>query len=414
MIKQCNWFGSECEDEWTRVTDTSRQRLGALDQITLRMPIKSWRKVLENYRPGSVVRIQTKERLSQDHVLDAANDEDGIFESVFAIAQCDTPGEIQVLVARPDPSLRWEVRRVAELLRATASPSDGQSQTLSDDSHTTPKGHHRPTFYINPAISGFYNSRYEYLMDEVERVNSDKDSGDDREKGSTIEDVVVVATGSGLSGALSAVEALVSRNQSILNKATTKNKGRRASSAPIRIHLYYGLRDVNNLSYADRLGKLVQSGSIQLTLVQSKQKYVSRSAEQSSEAIIDAEKRGQASTALNKELAEAVARGDAIKARIDVERNHLVTSKTEHVDSMRNGKVHVQHALKHDLTQIADPSASLPLEKFAFVVCGRMLMTDDVRAILKRLCRPENEADREGHLTEQSRRMVETRLFVNI
>jgi hypothetical protein len=411
------------------VTDTSRQRLGALDQITLRMPIKVWRKVLENYRPGSVVRIQTKERLSsaQDHGVHvhvhdaAANDEDRIFESVFAIAQCDTPGEIQVLVARPDPSLRWEVRRVAELLRAPASPSDG---ALADHSHTTPKGPHRPTFYINPAISGFYNSRYEYIMDEVERASiSDKDSGDDdREKGSTIEDVVVVATGSGLSGALSAVEALVSRNQSILNKATTNNKGRRAStSAPIRIHLYYGLRDVNNLSYADRLGKLVQSGSIQLTLVQSKDKHVSRSGEQSPEAITDAEKRGQASTSttLNKELTEAVARGETIKAKIDVKRNQLVTSETEeHADStMHNGKVYVQHVLQHALTQLSgpgDPSASPPLEKFAFVVCGRMHMTDDVRAILKRLCRPENEADREGQFPEQSQRLVEKRLFVNI
>lgn len=310
----CNWFGSECTDDWIPVTKVRKDgKLGPLELVTLILDTKSWNKVVQDYRPGGVVRIahlDTKTGVPR--------------EMACALASFDKPGELTFLMSPADPSLRPETRQVAD--RIYGMQKSGPVNNL----------------YVNPSISGFFNGDYDYLLDYMRQ--NDK-----------IRRIVVLSSGAGLGGALSAVDAILKENQS--------NKEEKSGRPTIEIHLYYGLRVLEHLPCRDRLEELASSGDVQLTLV------LSGGPDVDDEELQD----------MSSEIQAAVRRGDASR-------------RLQPVDEMKNfvsqlSQPYTQHVVGLDLSSqngsLRKSGASL--EDTVFVACGRVEILRDTGVILEAL-----------------------------
>lgn len=310
----CNWFGSECKNDWLPVKAVVKKnlddKLGALEFVTLILDKDDWKRVIKDYRPGGVVRI-------------THDDEDGIpreFACALAPASLDTPGKLTFLTAPPDTSLHPHVRQVADRIRNL--------------SKSTPINN----LFVNPSISGFYNGSYEYLMDYLQSHDNE------------IRNVIIMSSGAGLGGALSAVDAVLRKNKD--------------SSHPIKIYLYYGLRNVEHLPYRERLEKLAASGDIQLTLV------VSNGSSENNNA-------GGQWKSVSNEIGEALKRGEASRKLKPVDKlkpflSQLSQPYTQHVVGLdlfaENGSLRKEGAC---------------LENTVFVSCGRIELLDDMNVILR-------------------------------
>jgi len=226
----CNWFGSECDDEWVPVLEVRKKRSkGHVQETTLVIDKSQWEKVVADHRPGAVVRL-------------AKRDSKGVARDMAAVlATPKTPGELDILTGPPDPSLRPGVRYVAERVRAMASGTVEPAE-----------------LYVNPVISGFFNKEWTFLMDLLE------------EKKGKVQHVVICCTGAGLGGALSTVEAIWEQNET-QRKEVKKQK--------VHVHLYYGVRNIGHIPMRERLEKLVLSGAVHLTILASEntEKSASRS-----------------------------------------------------------------------------------------------------------------------------------------
>lgn len=301
----CNWFGSECTNDWIPVSQVSKgERLGPLEFMTLKLDTKDWKSVMENYRPGGVIRIV--------HL-----DEYGIpQEMACALAESnEKEGELTFLTSPPDSSLRPEPRQVAERLRAMKS-------LMTDISN----------LYVNPSISGFFNGEYVYLMEYLKEHDN-------------IHRMVILSSGAGLGGALSAVDAIVQENK----------KTRR----PIEIYLYYGLRNLEHLPYRERLEQLASSGVIQLTLVVT------------GGPDLDMTQLKNVSNAIQ----DAVKRGEAV-------------AKLQPTDEMKEflsnvSRPYTQHAVGLDLSSSGGLLKDVSLNETLFITCGRVEMLHDMPGILK-------------------------------
>ena len=163
---------------------------------------KAWVKVMKEYRPGSILRVQ--------HL-----DKNGIpREQPYALAGKGEPGILDILTG-PPPDGFHEV--VVEVAHAVRRHQPGPSKGL----------------FVNPAVAGFFNGHYGFLMEQLDQLQS-------------IKQVAIVSSGVGLSGAKSAILELLPRG--------------------LGIHVFYGIRDVMNLPYRSFLQSLAKN-QVNLTLL---------------------------------------------------------------------------------------------------------------------------------------------------
>lgn len=301
----CNWFGSECTNDWTPVQKVIKgKRWGALEFITLLLDKKDWKRVLEHYRPGGVIRIV--------HLDPNGTPQ----EMACALAGFETEGELTFLTSPPDPSLRPEPRQVAERLRAMKTTS-----IVSN-------------LYVNPSISGFFNGNYTYLLEFLR----DNDN---------ITRLVILSSGAGLGGALSAIDAVIRENRKRRN--------------PIEIHLYYGLRNLVHLPFRDRLEQLALSGVIQLTLV------VTDCPDWDEQQLKNVPSTIRAS----------VERGEAAgKLTPTVEMEQFLSNVS---------RPYTQHVVGLDLSSSGGLLKNVSFKDTVFITCGRVEILRDTPAILKAL-----------------------------
>lgn len=313
----CNWFGSECTDEWIPIQRiTKGKKYGTIQLVTLQLQPKHWRKVIENYRPGGVIRIS--------HL-----DCHGVpQEMACALASFDTPGSLEILTSPPDPFLKPEPRQVADRIRSLKS---GPVNNL----------------YVNPSISGFFNGNYDYLMDYLQTHPN-------------ITRVVILSTGAGLGGALSAVDAIMEENKSDQDD----------EKKPIQIFLYYGLRNLEHLPFRERLEQLAGSGAIQLTLLMS-----------GGDTNVDACQRENVSL----ELQAAVERGNASRKLTPVGEMTALMSNT--------CRPYIQHVVGLDFSSKNGlmKKQGAALENTVFVTIGRLELLRDLPAILKAVSGESNK-----------------------
>ncbi len=246
-------------------------------------------------------------------------------EQPYALAYAPSEGILEILTAPPDMSLHPIPREVAERVRSLPSGpiADGN-------------------LFVNPSIAGFFNKEWTYLLDEIKASRG------------AINRLVVLSTGAGLSGALSAVEAGI-----VLRLLKD-------------IHVYHGLRHVENLPYKDRLNELAISEKINLAIIES----LSSSGSISSRGV---EPEG---------IVRALQRGGSIASRLVAQ------------EEVGGGKVYVQHAMGADLMPgKGGPGGALfekgaSLKNTVFVVCGRMALLEDSYSILKStFCTTESDCD---------------------
>lgn len=198
----CNWFGSDCQDDWVPVTRIEKEVLGDFEMTYLSIDKMAWVKVMKEYRPGSILRVQ--------HL-----DKNGIpREQPYALAGKGEPGILEILTG-PPPEGFHEV--VVEVAHAVRRHQPGPSKGL----------------FVNPAVAGFFNGHYGFLMEQLDQLQS-------------IKQVAIVSSGVGLSGARSAILELLPRG--------------------LGIHVFYGIRDVMNLPYRSFLQSLAKN-QVNLTLL---------------------------------------------------------------------------------------------------------------------------------------------------
>ena len=310
----CNWFGADCPDDWAPVQAIDHTAIyGDIVATTLTVNVEDWKRIIDNHQPGGVIRIVQR---------DPADPVSGrVREQPYALAYAPSEGKLEILTAPPDMSLHPIPREVAERVRSLPSgPIAGGN------------------LFVNPSIAGFFNKEWTYLLDEIKAGSGD------------INRLVVLSTGAGLSGALSAVEAVI------------------ALGLLKDIHVYHGLRYVENLPYKDRLNELAISEKIDLAIIESQSSsgMISSRGGAEPEGIVGALQRGSIASRLVHAVAQEEVGG--------------------------GGKVYVQHAMRADLMPAgkAGPGSGgalfekgAALKNTVFVVCGRMALLEDSYSILK-------------------------------
>jgi hypothetical protein len=284
--------------------------------------------VTANHQPGGVIRIVHR---------DLANPLNGrMREQPYALAYAPSVGKLEIMTAPPDMTLREVPREVAERVRSLPSgPVIGGN------------------LFVNPSIAGFFNKQYTFLMDAIR----DSEGGIDR--------LVVLSAGAGLSGSLSAVEAVLSLGSM---------QG---------IHLFHGLQHVQDLPYKERINELASSGALDFTIIESRGAVGNN--DETPEEV---------------EVVAAVRRGAIVRNLSPV---------TRLVPFLPGGqKVYVQHAVGLDLTSPGGilHEKGVALHSTAFVVCGRMALLEESFGILKALLCVESDQECHG--------MLGRRFFTNI
>lgn len=198
----CNWFGTDCTDDWVEITEVLRKEtLGDKITYVFKVSDEGWKKIVANAVPGSVVRVQAysdsawgRRPLEQPYAL--AID-----------AETGTMGEVEVLTGPPEEELESTVIEIAKRVRAlpVGPINDGKGK-----------------LYVNPAVANFKSMPY--YTDFLTALSTDK----------TIENVVFLSTGAGLSGVRTGISKVL------------RDGGK-------KVHLYYGLRDARNLPYREQI-----------------------------------------------------------------------------------------------------------------------------------------------------------------
>ena len=195
----CNWFGSDCQDDWVPVRHIRKELLGDFEVTFLSVDVTHWKDIMKDYRPGSILRVQ--------HL-----DKNGIpREQPYALAGNEDEGVLEILTGPPQ-GLNEVVVEVAHAMR---QHPPGPCTKL----------------FVNPAITGFFNGRYDFLMDTLDSVKQ----------------VAIVSSGVGFSGAKAAISGLLQTG--------------------LDIHVFYGIRDVAHLPYKDFLSSARVQKQLKLTLL---------------------------------------------------------------------------------------------------------------------------------------------------
>ena len=149
------------------IQNVKKQVLGDFEITYLQIDKGAWQKVMEDYRPGSILRVQH---------LDA----NGIArEQPYALAGKDQEGVLEILTGPPPEGLHEVVVEVAHAVRQCAGGPCG--------------------LFVNPVISGFFNGRYSFLMDSLQSAKQ----------------LAIVSSGVGLSGVKTAVSELLPKGLGI-------------------------------------------------------------------------------------------------------------------------------------------------------------------------------------------------------
>ncbi|CAK8998772.1 unnamed protein product [Durusdinium trenchii] len=200
----CNWFGSDCKDDWVQVRHVRKQWLGDFQLTFFSVDKGDWKKIMKDYRPGSILRVQ--------HL-----DQNGIpREQPYALAGKDEEGILKVLTGPPPEGLHEVVVEVAHAVR---QHTPGPCTTL----------------FVNPAIAGFFNGRYEYLLDAL----------------GSVKQVAIVSSGVGFSGVKAAISGLLPTG--------------------LQMHIFYGVRNAKDVPYQDFLTSPLVEEKVKLTLLVSGQ-----------------------------------------------------------------------------------------------------------------------------------------------
>jgi len=322
----CNWFGSDCPNDLVPIDAVNHTATyGTIMATTLTISSDNWDKVIANHQPGGVIRIVHR---------DPTNPENGrMREQPYALAYAPSAGKLEILTAPPDMTLHQMPREVAERVRSLPSgPIVGGN------------------LFVNPSIGGFFNKEWKFLMDAIQGS----------EEG--INRLVVLSTGAGLSGALSAVEAGLSIGLQ-------------------GIHLFHGLQHAQDLPYRKRIDELASSGMLDFAIIESRD-------------LVDS----NYSNAQEAGIAAAVQRGIVIRK----------LSPVTNLDPFLPQKVYVQHAVGLDLTSSGGvlQEKGAALQNTAFVACGRMALLEESFDILKALFCDQND--------QECNDMLGRRFFTNI
>lgn len=298
----CNWFGSDCVDDWVPVKDlVATHAYGDLIRISLTVDAEL-STIVGSHQPGGVVRLVQRDPDNPSIVA----------EQPYALAYYEASTEdsnmtrLEILTAPPDTvNLAPHPRAVAERVRSIAKASsrkEGEDFLPLDN------------LYVNPSVGGFFNPHYTYLMNFLE-TSPETDR------------LVVVATGAGLSGALSAIEMTSLQHN----------------------HLYYGLRNTEETPYREKLEELVTEQSLDLVLVESR-----------SDGRKDPTEPG---------ILGSVMRGRKLQDR-------------------SAEKLYAHHSLGVDIE--SGSLVGLDLHKTIFVVCGRIeLLSETLDVLEKTVCTEE-------------------------
>jgi len=369
-----------------------KERVGYLDRTTISLEHDIWHKVVRDYQPGCVLRINMKEE--EGDVDDGRNSKRGngagplYYELSCAVAKCNIPGQIEILVASPDPNLNWQVRHLAELFR---SFPNGNVHASDDNNNTV-----LTKLKANPLIAGFFNERYESFLDVLNNNKAQQLRHQQKQGGiasPAIENVVLVATGAGISGILTSIESILARNDT--HRDDKKQR-------PIQLHLLYGVRDVRFVPYSERLQQWVQDGLLNLVLVES------------GGLTGDRDK-----MLVPPVIAQAFLEGERMKQKC-LQKSTTATKTlgrdgddnvNDDSTNVRYDKVYVQDILEqHELVWDSNQ-----LEKSAFIVCGRLEVMDATRSILLGKTRRGTDAHRQSLEDVKKREAcVQERLFFNI
>lgn len=335
----CNWFGSDCPDDWVQITAVLRkERLGDFETTVFAVSAEGWRKVMAQHRPGGVVRCQAPSASAWgDRPLEAA-------WALANDAETGVVGELEVLTGPPEEHYHRTVTELSFRVRAlpVGPIADGKGP-----------------MYINPSVSGFFNKQYIFLLDAL--------AAD-----ATVEHVVMIATGTGLSGVRTAIAKLLrDRPMSIRN---------------LTVHLYYGLRDARHLPYRTLLASWASGGGLEMTVAISSK----------DQAANEADEPG---------LAAAIERGAALKRLAKSEALHTEGGKALQA-ALPSGKLYAQHLLGLDLAAGPLARRGATLANSAVVICGRVELLLDAEAILGMAC--------EGRATAGCGELMKQRVFMNI
>lgn len=322
----CNWFGADCRTDWVPVRAIRKGYLGDMQSIVIVVDEEKWQILIAGFRPGSVIRVQ--------HV-----DPNGVpREQPYALLRGSestgaTPGELEILAGPPPKGLFPEVTEVAARVR---SLDDGPIAGGN--------------LFVNPAIAGFFNRRYQFLSDAIEATEG-------------VKNLVVVASGVGLSGAMSAVQ------WAILERARWST-----------VHLYYGLRNIQDLPYQHMLLEWEVVKDLGITYVVTGD---------------------DSTTDLAPAVAKAVKRGQVSRAGVEALHPH---EETTAFFGTAGSKVYAQHAVGFDLISGALKTVGVSLKNTAFVICGRVELLRDAESMVRLGCGAEDPCDS----------LVEEHVFMNI
>lgn len=348
----CQWFAADCAEGREPVravrkgAPTSASDEG-LQLLRLEVGAAALRRLLDGHRPGGAVRIV---RLEADGALREQPFALALPDAAAAAEEGEEAAYLEVLSSpvRSDDGLHPSVTLVARGLRALPP---GRSALGGGGSSGSPE------LFAHPTVGGFQNRRYAFLLDALEGVRT----------------AYVVATGSGLFGAASAVGAL---------------EARVGEGGLQRVHVLYGLRGLEGLP-PEVLPLLAgwarggARGAVSLTLVLSG----------GCPSPPDGGALPEADAAA---LLEAARRGERLRALSSAD---------------PAGRFHVQHALEAALGAAAaraEPGAGW--RSAAVVGCSRTEVLDALGGVWERaLCGPERGA--EG---DRCRALAAERVFTNV
>merc|ERR1719285_390927 len=225
---------------------------------------------------------------------------------------------------------------------------------LGNHIRSLPNGASTRGLFVNPSVTGFFNSHYVFLMDALHQFEQ-------------LENIILISTGVGLSGIRSAVNSLLSYDMWIKSP---------------KLHVYYGLRDARHLPYKQH-HRVWAENDVKITILVSSNNELSRRVENNGHEV--------------DVLKNAIQRGDNLKAYAMDKQTPL----TPRIQS--SGKVYAQHALGFELFDGEGSQTGLRLDNSIVIICGRVELLLETPDILNTVCN-QDSCDK----------LIAERIFTNI